>query len=159
MRPEKLLRYYVYWCFSANTPNFQWNSDDLIVLGHTDMFNKYCLWAAPSISFLSWIRVFYGGTPAWVAYTLSLCMFPPGKHLIFYYFVLLLYCTLCNHNHRQFMLNIITCSDCDLSVCSRSWGLVSRFPTHCQLPTLVLHPAFLWRAAARSHHLCGILHC
>lgn len=44
-------------------PNFQWNSDDdLMVLGHTDMFNKYCLWAAPSISFLSGIGVFYGGT-------------------------------------------------------------------------------------------------
>lgn len=24
-------------------PNFQCNSDDLMVLGHTDMFNKYCL--------------------------------------------------------------------------------------------------------------------
>lgn len=39
------------------------DSDDLMVLGHADMFNKYCLRAAPSIPFLSCTTVFYGGTP------------------------------------------------------------------------------------------------
>lgn len=39
------------------------DSDDLMVLGHADMFNKYCLRAAPSIPFLSRAAVFYGGTP------------------------------------------------------------------------------------------------
>lgn len=60
---KKPLRYCVYGCLGADTPNAQWNSDDLVVLGHADMFNKYCLRAAPSISFLSWVGVFYGGTP------------------------------------------------------------------------------------------------
>lgn len=64
------------------------DSDDLMVLGHADVFNKYCLLAAPRIPFLSRAVVFYGGDAALLAYTL--CTFPSAKHMIFYYFALLL---------------------------------------------------------------------
>ena len=144
-------------------PNFQWKSDDIMVLGHTDMFNKYCLWAAPSISFLSGIGLFYGGTLLQLAILLHrVCS---HQQNISSFIALYCYCS------ELFVITIIdnlcfnlpwhklTCSVCDLSVCSRSWRAVSSFPTHCQLPALVLYPAFLWGAAARSHHLCGILHC
>ncbi len=114
------------------------------------------------ISFLSRIGVFYGGTVLELLILLHAYV-PISKTYFFYCFVLLLYwAALCNHNHRQFMLNLLydtlTCFFCDPSVCSRSWGPVSSVPAHCELPALVLYPAFLWRAAARSHHLCGILH-
>lgn len=56
-----------------------------MVLGHTDMFNKYCPPAAPSISFLSPIAVFYGGNLALVAYTSfnTVYVSHQQKHVIF----------------------------------------------------------------------------
>lgn len=66
------------------------DSDDLMVLGHADVFNKYCLRAAPSIPFLSRAAVFYGGDAAPLAYTLAPRIFPSAKHMSFYYFALLL---------------------------------------------------------------------
>lgn len=49
-------------------------------------------------------------------------------------------------------------NSCDPSVCFRGWGPVSCLPPYYQLAALVLLPAFLWRGAAWSHHLCGILY-
>lgn len=87
-----------------------------MVLCHTDMFNKYCLWAAPSISFLSGIGVFYGGTPLQLLILLHHVCSLPAKHTVIHYFVLLLCWALCNHNHRQFMFNFLwntlTCFVC-----------------------------------------------
>lgn len=47
------------------------DADDLMVLGHADVFNKYCLRAAPRVPFLSRAAVFYGGDAAPLAYTLA----------------------------------------------------------------------------------------
>lgn len=43
-------------------------------------------------------------------------------------------------------------------MCPRSGGFVPGVPTHRQLSAVVLLPAALGGAAARSHHLRGILH-
>lgn len=143
--------------------NFQRDCDDLMVLCHTDMFNKYCLWSAPSISFLSEFGVFYGGTLSELLIHLHhVCFHQQNIYNALLLCIVIAWRPLFSQS-QPFMYNLVrhtlTCFICDLSVCSRSWGLVSCFPACRQLPALVLYSAFLWRVAPWSHHLCRILHC
>ena len=52
------------------------------------------------------------------------------------------------------------CSECVwcLPVCPGRGGSVPGLPPHRELPAVVLLPALLRRAAARGHHLRGLLH-